>query len=177
MDHQQEVMVEDKVAATEDLQELHQFTSTFIQHLPYLIPSRSQRLPTEADMEVVVNLAAMEDQREAMHLPRFPITNQLQFPNLITNLCLLMEEDMEAVVNPVAMEDQPEVTLLHRFPNLITSRSQCLPTEEDKEDRHEDTLLLPLWCTSQPQLLLMALLLSLLEDIRSLELHTFLILE
>jgi hypothetical protein len=48
------------------------------------------------------------------------------------------------IVNPVAMEDQPEVTLLHRFPNLITSRSQCLPTEEDKEDRQEDTLLLPL---------------------------------
>jgi hypothetical protein len=136
MDHQQEVMVEDKVADTEDLQELRQFTSTFIPHLPYLIPSQSQRLPTEEDMEVVVNLAAMEDQREAMHLPRFPITNQLQFPNLITNQCLLMGEDLEVAVNLVAMEDQPEVTLLHR--------SQCLPTEEDKEDRQEDTLLLPL---------------------------------
>jgi hypothetical protein len=97
MDHQQEVMVEDKVAATEDLQELRQFTSTFIQHLPYLIPSRSQRLPTEEDIKVEVNLVTMEDQGEAMHLPQFPITNQLQFPNLLTNQCLFMEEDMKAV--------------------------------------------------------------------------------
>ena len=121
-DHQREVMVGDKVAVTEDLQELRQFTSTFIQHLPYLIPSRSQRrLPTEEDKEVAV--------MEAMHLPRFPITNQLQFPNPIPSRSqrLLTEEVMEVVVNLVAMEDQPEVTLLHR--------SQCLPTEEDKEDR------------------------------------------
>jgi hypothetical protein len=148
-DHQREVMVEDKVAVTEDLQELRQFMSTFIQHLPHLILSRSQRLPTEADMEVAVNLAAMEDQREAMHLPRFPITNQLQFPNLITNQCLLMGEDMKVAVNLVAMEDQPEVTLLHRLsnpmnnkpqlPNLITNR--FLLMAENKEDRQEDTLL------------------------------------
>jgi hypothetical protein len=100
-------------------------------------------------MEVVVNLAAMEDQREAMHLPRFPITNQLQFPNLITNQCLLMGEDMKVAVNLVAMEDQPEVTLLHRLsnpmnnkpqlPNLITNR--FLLMAENKEDRQEDTLL------------------------------------
>jgi hypothetical protein len=46
---------------------------------------------------VEVNLVTMEDQGEAMHLPQFPITNQLQFPNLLTNQCLFMEEDMKAV--------------------------------------------------------------------------------
>jgi hypothetical protein len=49
-------MVGDKVAVTEDLQELHLFTSTFIQHLPHLILNRShQCLPTVEDMEVAVN--------------------------------------------------------------------------------------------------------------------------
>jgi hypothetical protein len=131
-DHQREVMMEDKVAATEDLQELHlfTFTFTFIQHLPHLIPSLAhRRLLTQEDILVVaVNLVVMEDQPDTLlHRVRNLINNQPQFPNPITNRFLLMEGN--------------------------------------KEDHQEDTLL-PLR-TSQLQLLLMVLLLSLLEVIRT----------
>ena len=83
-------MVEDKVAVTEDLQEQRQFTFTFIQpHQFNLIPSRSQCLHTEEDMEVaVINLlAVMEDRQE--------VTFPLRLCNLINSQCLLMEGDME----------------------------------------------------------------------------------
>jgi hypothetical protein len=193
-DHQREVMVGDKVAATEDLQELHLFTFmfTFIQHLPHLIPSRAhQRLPTVEDILVMaVNLVVMEDQPEVtlLHRVRNLINNQPLLPNLIPSRSnrlrqftftfiqdlshlipsrsqrLLTVEGMEVVlVNLVVMEDQPEVTLLRRLPNLINNR--FLLMEGNKEDRQEDTLL-PLR-TSQLQLLLMVLLLSLLEVIRT----------
>jgi hypothetical protein len=171
-DHQQEVIVGDKVAVMEDLQVLHQFTFTFIQHLPNLIPSRShQRLPTVEDMEVAVNPVVMEDQQEAMHLPQLPnlINNQPQLPHLIPSRAhqrLLTEE--EVVVNLVVMEDQGEAIHLPRFPitnqlrlpNPITN--QFLLMEEEMkvvvnpvvmEDQPEVTLLhqLPNLMNNQPQ--------------------------
>jgi hypothetical protein len=173
-DHQREVMVGDKVAATEDLQDRRQFTFTFIQPLPHLIPSRAhQRLPTVEDMEVVVNLVVMEDQPEVTLLRRLRnlINNQPQLPNLITSRPQRLLTEVE--VNLVVMEDQQEVTLLDQLPNLMNNQPQFpnpitnlfLLMEGNKEDRQEDTLL-PLR-TSQLRLLLMVLLLSLLGVIRT----------
>ena len=155
-DHQREVMVGDKVAATEDLQDRRQFTFTFIQPLPHLIPSRAhQRLPTVEDMEVVVNLVVMEDQPEVTLLRRLRnlINNQPQLPNLITSRPQRLLTEVE--VNLVVMEDQQEAMHLLQFSTTNQLQlpkpilNQRLLTEEMKvavnlgvmEDQPEVTLL------------------------------------